>query len=207
MDFIEHLLALLSQFALSVIEQTGYFGIFILSFLESAAIPIPSEVVVPFSGFLASQGTFSLWGVILVATAANLAGSIVLYWIGKSGGRWILERYGKYVLVSHHELEMGDRWFKKYGMKAIFFGRMLPVVRTFISLPAGITGINFMKFCIYTFIGALPWNGALAYLGLKAGENWMSIYESLHEFNYLVAGGVLALVVWYLFRHSKKRHG
>jgi|SRR6185369_8438773 len=161
----------LSNLALSIIHSLGYSGVFILSALESAAIPIPSEIVLPFSGFLVISGQFNFWAVVLIATFANYVGSTVLYWIGRSGGRWILERYGKYVLIQKHDIEVGDAWFHRHGSKAVFFGRLLPVIRTFISLPAGVNRMNFKKFSLYTVAGALPWNAALVYVGIKTGEH------------------------------------
>ncbi len=202
---IESIISSISGFALNVIRQSGYWGVFILSALESAAIPIPSEVVVPFSGFLAVTGRFNLWAVILVATFANLVGSIVLYWIGASGGRLLLEKYGRYVLIRKHDLELGDRWFQKYGVWAVFWGRMLPVVRTFISLPAGITRMNFKKFCLFTTMGALPWNAALAYVGYNAGVHWNVLHEYLRSFDIIIAGVILAGVLFYLSRKLKRR--
>ena len=203
MAMINAVLEYISQLALDVISASGYFGIFILSFLESAAIPIPSEVVVPFSGFLASRGEFSLWGVILVATGANLAGSLFLYWIGKSGARWVLEKYGRYVLISPHHLETGDRWFHRYGVRAVFWGRMLPVVRTFISLPAGVARMGLVQFISWTFLGALPWNAGLAYAGFKAGERWHTIHDSLHWVSYGVVVVLALAVVYYLWQHIR----
>lgn len=187
-----------------MIDKTGYIGVFILSALESAAIPIPSEIVVPFSGFLASSGRFSLLAVVLIATAANLAGSIILFLIGRSGGRWILERYGKYVFIHQKDLDLGDRWFVKHGARAVFFGRMLPVVRTFISLPAGVAGMNFKKFTAYTFLGALPWNFALAYVGFKMGENWEVLHPYFRQTNYIIAGVIVLGILWFLLKHTKK---
>ncbi|MBK5278495.1 MAG: DedA family protein [Bacteroidia bacterium] len=207
MAFINYILASVSQFALYVIGESGYVGIFILSFLESAAIPIPSEVVLPFSGFLILQGKFTLLGVVLTATLANLGGSILLYWIGKSGGRWVLERYGRFVLITHHELKIGDEWFLKHGVKAIFWGRMLPVIRTFISLPAGVTRMNFWRFCAFTFLGALPWNFALVYVGVKTGEHWNILHEYFQRFNYVIVGVGLVFVIWYIWHYFRKhRH-
>lgn len=176
-----------------------------LSMLESAAIPIPSEIVVPFSGFLASSGRFVLLAVVLVATVANLAGSIILFFIGRSGGRWILERYGKYVFIHQKDLDIGDRWFLKYGARAVFFSRMLPVVRTFISLPAGVANMNFKKFTALTFFGALPWNFALAYIGFKMGENWDALHIYFQKANFIIAGLILIGVLWYVFKHKKHR--
>ena len=193
----------LSSFALALIGSAGYLGLFVLSAIESCGIPIPSEVVIPFSGFLVSQGKFSLWAVILMATMGNLVGSIVLYFIGLKGGRWLLERYGKFVLISRHSLDAGDRWFKKYGSRAVFWSRILPIVRTFISLPAGVAKMNFNKFILYTFLGSLPWNIGLAYLGLKIGERW----DILHTYSQKLDIAILVLVVlgiiWLILRHFR----
>ncbi|OGN01198.1 MAG: hypothetical protein A3I26_03695 [Candidatus Yanofskybacteria bacterium RIFCSPLOWO2_02_FULL_43_10] len=196
----------ISEFALNIIGRTGYAGVFLLSALESAAIPIPSEVVVPFSGFLAVSGRFNIWLIILAATAANLAGSVILFWIGRSGGRWFLERYGKYVLIHKRDLEKGDRWFSRYGNKAIFWSRMLPVVRTFISLPAGVSGINFSKFCFLTFLGSLPWNAALAVIGYKAGENWNILHAYFRKADMFIAASVVLAVGWYVWKHLKNKN-
>lgn len=200
------IIAKLSEIALGLIAQTGYAGVFLLSALESAAIPIPSEVVVPFSGFLAVSGRFNLWAVIAVTTVANLAGSMVLFWIGRSGGRWILERYGKYVLIHKHDMEKGDEWFKKYGTRAIFWGRMLPVVRTFVSLAAGVEGMNFYKFSLYTFLGSLPWNAGLAIIGYKTGKNWNVFHDYFRAADVVVAVLMGVLVGWYVWRHLKNKY-
>ena len=196
----------ISNWALGIINTTGYVGIFILSLLESAAIPIPSEVVIPFSGFLVASGKFSLWGVVLVATLANLAGSVILFLIGRSGGRWILENYGKYFLIHKKDLDKADAWFNKHGIKAVFFSRMLPVVRTFISLPAGIAKMNILKFAVFTFLGALPWNFALAFIGYKAGENWNLLHDYFRKADIFIVLLIVAVVAGYVWRHKKNRH-
>ncbi len=193
-----------SNWALEVINATGYVGIFILSALESSAIPIPSEIVVPFSGFLAVGGKFNIWVVIMVATVANLIGSMVLFLLGRSGGRWILERYGKYVLINKQDMDKGDVWFAKYGSKAVFWSRMLPVVRTFISLPAGVSGMNFLKFCSLTFLGSLPWNFGLAIIGYKAGENWNILHDYFRSADVVIATLIVIFFCWYVWRHFKK---
>ena len=195
--------SLVSNWALGIINTTGYVGIFVLSALESAAIPIPSEIVIPFSGFLAASGEFSVFWVIVVSTIANLAGSVILFWIGKSGGRWILDRYGKYVFMHKHDLEKGDRWFAKYGSKAVFWSRMLPVVRTFISLPAGVSGMNFSKFCTLTFLGSLPWNAGLAFVGFKAGENWNILHDYFRSADVVMITLVAVFIGWYVWKHLK----
>lgn len=200
------LISYISEWALGIIERTGYAGIFVLSALESAAIPIPSEVVVPFSGFLAMSGKFSLWGVVGVATLANLAGSIALFLIGKSGGRRILEQYGKYVLIHKKDLDRADVWFNRHGVKAVFFSRMLPVVRTFISLPAGVAGMNVWKFSAFTFLGALPWNLVLAVVGYKAGENWNLLHNYFRKADVFIAILIIALAGWHVRKHLKNKN-
>ncbi len=196
----------ISRWALNIIDQSGYFGIFILSALESAAVPIPSEVVVPFSGFLAFQGRFNFWLVIIIVTFANVVGSIILYLVSLKGGRWILERYGKYVLISNHELNHADRIFLKHGNKIIFIGRILPIIRTFISIPAGVAKMNSFKFILYTFLGSLPWNFALALIGFKAGENWDVLSSYFRRFDFVIMGVLVLGVVFYIYRHLKREH-
>ncbi len=192
----------LSNLALSVINTLGYTGVFILSALESAGIPIPSEIVLPFSGFLVVSGQFNFWIVVILATLANYVGSVVLYWIGHSGGRWILARYGKYVLIQQHDIEIGEAWFYRHGSKAAFFGRLLPVVRTFISLPAGMSRMNFKKFSVYTLLGALPWNAGLVYIGVKTGEHWDGLHKYFHIIDVIIIVVALGLIGWYI---SKKK--
>lgn len=196
----------ISNWALQVINATGYSGIFLLSALESAAIPIPSEVIIPFSGFLAAGGKFSLWGVVAVATLANLTGSVVLFLIGRSGGRWILERYGKYVMIHKKDLDSADKWFARHGVAAVFWGRMLPVVRTFISLPAGVAKMNLASFSLFTFLGALPWNFVLALIGLKAKENWDLLHGYFRKADVFIVILVLAAVAFYVARHLRHKH-
>lgn len=198
------LISNVSAWALEIINTTGYVGIFILSALESAAIPIPSEVVIPFSGFLVAGGKLSFWGIVIVSTLANLFGSIILFLIGRSGGRWILERYGKYVLIHKKDLDTADRWFLKYGIATVFFGRILPLVRTFISLPAGVAKMNFARFSLFTFLGALPWNFTLALIGLKAKENWDLLHSYFEQADIFVGIAAVILIGWYIREHLKK---
>ena len=199
-----NLLSILVSWPLGVINKSGYAGVFILSVLESAGIPIPSEIVVPFSGFLVTEGRFSLLGVVLAATLANVAGSLILFIIGRSGGRWILEKYGKYVLIHKKDLELGDKGFAKYGSKIVFFGRLLPVVRTFISLPAGIAKMKLWKFIFYTALGALPWNFALAEVGIKMGQNWAVLHNYLQKLDILIVLLIVAVIALYIYKHLKK---
>lgn len=178
----------------------GLLVVFITMALESACIPIPSEVVVPYGGFLASQGHVALWQVILVATLANLIGSSLAYTAGRYGGRKLVVRYGRYVFISAHHLDKADEWFEKRGEMTVFATRMMPGVRTFISVPAGVARMPFVRFAAYTFLGALPWNLALAYLGYAFGANWERLQEYLSRFNWimwaLLAVALVAAAVW-----------
>ena len=182
----------LARFSISVISQSGYLGIVLLMGIESACIPLPSEVIMPFSGYLVYAGRFSLiWVAIAGAVGCNV-GSLVAYYVGAWGGRPLAERYGRYLLVTRRDLEMADRWFARYGDWAVFFSRLLPVIRTFIALPAGIARMNFLRFNVYTFLGSLPWCWVLAYSGMKLGERWTTLRAYFHRFDAVL--GVLLLV-------------
>lgn len=200
---MEIILEWLATTIVRVIETTGYAGIFILMALESANIPVPSEIVMPFSGFLAAKGVFTLWGLILVSSAGNLIGSWVSYEIALRGGRPFLARYGRFVLITQHDLNVADRLFARFGFPIIFFARMLPVVRTFISFPAGIGRMDRGKFLLYTFIGSLPWNFALSYLGIAVGENWKIFEHYFRIFDWFLMAILTGGVIWWIWRHIK----
>src|SRR3989339_159247 len=202
---ISNIISVVSSWALAFIDKTGYVGVFILSLVESAGIPVPSEVVLPFSGFLAYSGRFSFLAVVVIATLANYFGSVILFLIGKSGGRWLLERYGKFLLISRHDLEVGDKWFYRHGAKVAFWGRLLPIVRTFISLPAGMARMDFCKFSAYTLAGAFPWNLLLAYVGFKAGANWNILRAYFHKADYAIVGVSAILLSWFLYKKYEQR--
>ena len=167
----------------TVLADYGLLAIFVTMALESACIPIPSEIVVPFGGFMAAQGEFPLWAVVVVATLANLVGSGIAYALGRYGGRAFFLRYGRYVFVSAHHLDKAEEWFDRRGEITVFLTRMMPGVRTFISVPAGIARMDLGKFFLYSFLGALPWNLALALLGYAFGENWDRLQALFGEFN------------------------
>jgi len=198
---ISSILSWLGALVISVISTSGYFGVTALMALESACIPIPSEVIMPFSGFLVWEGRFVLWPVVVWGAVGNLIGSVVAYAVGFYGGRRIIEKYGKYVLISQHDLAVADNWFKKYGQSTVFFSRLLPVVRTFISLPAGIARMNFKKFCFYTLLGSLPWSFFLTYVGLIMGENWGDLKVYFHKFDLVIGILIILGIVWWVWRH------
>ena len=185
-----------------MISSWGYAGIFVTMTLESALIPIPSEAVIPFAGFLAYMGEMNIWLIVLVSTFANLTGSIIAYEVGKYLGRGFIERYGKYVLLNMGHLQLVERWFDKYGSLTVLFSRMLPVVRTFNALPAGIGKMNFPKFCLYTFIGSIPWNLALVFVGYLLKENW-NILEKYSLYIDILAVFVVAAVIFYIVRRIR----
>jgi len=201
---LESILSPIAQWTVNLISGSGYWGIILAMSIESACIPLPSEIIMPFSGFLVSTGRFSLLGVSLAGAFGCLVGSTVAYWVGIWGGRPFLSKYGKYILISHKDMDRADRWFDKYGDWAIFFSRLLPVIRTFISLPAGIARMNFVKFAIYTFLGSLPWCFALAYVGKILGENWGKIRTYFHKADLLIAILVLAAIGFFIYKHLKK---
>lgn len=190
------------------ISEVSYPGIFILMLLESACIPIPSEVTMPFGGFLASSGRFDFWWVVLAGTAGNLVGSWLAYFFGWWGQepvvRASIRRWGKYLLISEEELTRAEEWFRRYGDAIVFFSRILPVVRTFISLPAGIAKMNFLKFTVYTFLGSLFWSYALTRIGFTLGENWGMLEGYFRQFQIVIAGLFAIIAIWYFLR--KIRH-
>ncbi|RMG60621.1 MAG: DedA family protein [Deltaproteobacteria bacterium] len=171
--------------------------------LESACIPIPSEVIMPFGGFLAAQGRFSLLAVALAGTLGCLFGSIPAYFLGAYGGRPLIEKYGRYVLISRRDLDLADRWFERYGEATIFVCRLLPVVRTFIAFPAGVARMNFTRFSIYTLLGSFPWCLGLAWVGFKLGEHWTVVREYFHRFDLLILAVIVILAGLYVYRHVK----
>jgi membrane protein DedA with SNARE-associated domain len=193
------------QWCTHLIGSWGLWGVFFLMVLESACIPVPSEAIMLFAGFSVSQGKMSLFGIAAAGVAANVVGSWISYWVGLYGGRPFVDRYGKYVLLSHHKLDVAERWFDRYGAPAVFFSRMLPIVRTFISLPAGMARMRFWRFTLYTFVGCVPWVLMLGFVGEKVGQNWEHIQKRLHYLDYAVIVAVVALFVWLVMRRRGKR--
>ena len=189
----------------SQIIALGYLGVVLMMAIESACIPLPSEVIMPFSGYLTvtSPERFSLLGVSVAGAVGCVVGSVVAYYAGLWGGRPFVERYGKYLLIRRKDLDTADRWFARYGNATIFVSRLLPVVRTFISFPAGVARMNVPTFVIYTFLGSLPWCYALAYVGRVLGKNWLSIRGYFHNADIVIVAIVLLGIAFYLYHHFR----
>ncbi len=200
---IYRFLEIIATYIMALISSLGLPGIVILMAIESACIPLPSEVIMPLSGFLASQGRFSLIAVALAGTAGNLIGSIPAYYLGQYGGRPLIEKYGRYLLITRKDLDTADRWFNKYGEATIFFARLLPVVRTFIAFPAGVSKMNIMKFSVYTLLGSFPWCFGLAYIGYTLGEHWSVVKGYFHKFDLVIGGLLLVGIVYFIYHHLK----
>lgn len=202
---IEGLIAKLGLFVISVISTLGYFGVMMLMAVESACIPLPSEVIMPFSGYLVHTGQFNLWLLAFMGALGCNLGSLVAYEIGYYGGRPLVERYGSWVLLGKHELDWTDRFFARFGDVTVLISRMLPVVRTFIALPAGIGRMPRLRFHIYTFIGSFPWCLGLAYLGMKAGQHWDYLGKYFHQFDKVIGAIILIGVIWFVWSHWQNR--
>ena len=201
---VEKLIASLGLFVISVISAMGYVGVMLLMAIESACIPLPSEVIMPFSGYLVYAGQFNLWLVALAGAIGCNLGSEVAYEIGYYGGRPLVERYGSYILITQNELDWADRFFARLGDLTVLLSRMLPVVRTFIALPAGIARMPRLRFHVYTFVGSFPWCLSLAYLGMKAGENWKYLGKYFHEFDKVIGAVIMLVIIWFVW--SRWRH-
>ena len=209
------MIAFIDQIALpfltSLYGAVGYIGVMLAMAIESAMIPLPSELILPMAGYMVwdatkleplTGGAWNFWVVVIVATLGNTLGSLVAYAIGAYGGRPFLERYGRYLLIRPHEIEAADHFFAKYGSATVFFGRLLPIVRTFISFPAGVTRMPLGKFIAYSTAGALPWSILLAWAGLQLGASWTTLREMLKPFDMAIAVAVVLLViglVWWRF--------
>lgn len=206
MGIVEQILTVLAGFVIAVIEATGYWGIVLLMAIESACVPLPSELIMPFAGYLVSQGKMNLY---LAATAGAFGcnvGSVVAYEVGKRGGRPFVERWGKYLLIGPDELDAADRFFVRFGSAAVFIGRLLPVIRTFIAFPAGVARMPLVPFHIYTFVGSWPFCFVLALIGRELGEAWHGdprVRAVFHSLDAVIGIVIVVAVVWYV-RHRLK---
>ena len=192
------------EVAVDVVDAMGLPGVFVLMVLESACIPVPSEATMLFAGFNVSRGEYSLLAATLVGSGANVVGSWIAYWIGRAGRVDILEKHGKKLHIKQSHLEWADRWFERYGGWTVFLTRMLPIIRTFISLPAGVARMPFWKFSLLTTLGCIPWVLMLTFIGREAGDNWEDWKDSLHYVDYAVAAAIVIGVVWLVVRNRRR---
>ncbi|MBZ5534338.1 MAG: DedA family protein [Acidobacteriia bacterium] len=204
---ITGLLEKLSLFIIASISSMGYWGIMAMMAIESACIPLPSEVIMPFSGYLVYAGRFNFWLVGLAGAVGCNIGSAAAYYLGAHGGRPLIEKYGKYLLLSHKDLEWADRWFNRYGEATVFFSRLLPVIRTFIAFPAGVVRMNLLRFHLYTFVGSLPWCLLLAYAGMKLGSHWTKLRAYFHRLDLVLGALILLGLVVFVKRHWGRERG
>jgi membrane protein DedA with SNARE-associated domain len=207
---LHKIIAALAIWIIAVISGGGYLGIVVLMAIESACIPLPSEIIMPFSGYLVSTGRFDLY---LVATAGAIGcnvGSIAGYELGRHGGRPLIERWGKYVLMSTHELDRAERFFARWGDMTVLICRLLPAIRSFIAFPAGVARMPLLRFHIYTFVGSWPWCFALAWVGMKLGDQWRTdprLGAILHKLDFVVVGAVVAGAIWFVWHKRKGIRG
>ena len=210
---VAKIIEILSAFIVATISTLGYGGVVLLMAIESACIPLPSEIIMPFSGYLVYKGQFNLWAVGVAGAVGCVVGSWVAYYVGLYGGRPFIEKYGRYVLLSRHDLDLADRWFARYGEVIVFASRLLPVIRTFIAFPAGVARMNMTRFTVYTFLGSLPWCLGLAYVGQVLGEQWdknETLKTWFHRFDFLIGIIILLAAAWWVWRHvkhSRPEHG
>ena len=194
----------IKEFASHTVETFGYPGIAILMGLDSMCIPIPSEAIMPTGGIVAQKGVLNFWLVGLAGSMGSFLGSLACYGIGSKLGKPFLEKYGKYVLMRQKELDHAQHWFDKYGSGVTLWGRFVPIIRTFISLPAGIYRMDFTRFAIYALLGSFPWAFLWAYVGFKFGEHWEGLKSSLHIVDYVIAAILLLLIVRFLYFRFRK---
>ena len=197
-----------SQLFLSFIASWGYVAVAVLMAAENACIPIPSELILGFAGYLVFAGHMTFSGALLAGMIGGLLGSVFAYEVGTRGGRPFVDQYGKYFFIKKSHVDTAQDWFDRYGLKAVFFSRMLPVIRTFISLPAGFARVDPKRFFIYTIAGSLPWTAAILYAGMMLGENWTDLMEYGHEASLIfVICSAIAIIYFYLkWKKKKKRH-
>jgi membrane protein DedA with SNARE-associated domain len=201
------IIAALAGFIIAVISSSGYGGIVILMAIESACIPLPSEIIMPFAGYLVSTGQFDLY---LAATAGAIGcnvGSVFAYELGKRGGRAVVDRWGRYVLMSHGDLDRAERFFARWGDLTVLICRLLPAVRSFIAFPAGVARMPLLRFHVYTFVGSWPWCFGLAWVGMKLGDQWRTdprLSGLLHKLDVVIVGTIVVAAVWFIWHRLKR---
>jgi membrane protein DedA with SNARE-associated domain len=206
-SMLDQVLTAVATAIVDIISAFGYLGVLSLMALESACIPLPSEVIMPFAGYLASTGRFSLLGAATIGALGCNLGSTIAYYIAVKGGRKAIARWGAYVLIRPSDIDSAERFFARYGAAAVLISRLLPVVRTFISVPAGLARMPILKFQLYTFAGSWPWCFGLAYIGFVLGKNWDTnpiLRSTMHRLDFIVAFVVIAAAAWFIWTRLRK---
>ena len=206
----EKILAALGHFIIAVISASGYGGVLLLMAIESACVPLPSEIIMPFAGYLVHAGRLSLFGIATAGALGCNVGSAIAYWIGARGGRPFIARYGRFILLNEHDLDRAEHFFARFGGITVFIGRLLPVIRTFIALPAGIAKMPQLRFHVYTFIGSWPWCFALAYIGMRLGERWETdprLKQWFHRLDALILAVIVIAAIYFIWSHVQHRVG
>lgn len=201
---IEKLIAIVAGWIIALISQAGYLGILALMTIESAGVPAPSELIMPFSGYLVSVDSLNFYLVVVAGTLGNVIGSLIAYAIGFYGGRPLIERYGKYIFLSRHELDLADKFFQSKGSLTVFVGRLLPIIRTYISFPAGIAKMPLNHFISYSALGALIWSILLTEIGMKLGENWESIRQYGRILDVVVGVSLIITIGYFIYTRRKR---
>ena len=202
---LEHFFSILTNFIIGIISTLGYPGVLLLMALQTMAIPIPSEVILPFAGYLAFTGRFNIFLIALFGAIGSCIGSSVAYYLGYKGGRPLVEKYGKYVLISRNDLDLSERFFLKNQAWAVFLGQHVPVVRSFLGLVGGMAKAPYKKFAAYVFTGSFIWSYILAYAGMKLGANWNSLHEKFRGFDTVIVAVIIFGVIFWAWRHWKNR--
>lgn len=205
MGLLSEILTAIGVLIINLISYLGYFGIFLLMIMESMIIPIPSELVMPFAGFLIATGEMSWWLVILFSSLGSVCGSLLSYYLGSVGGNRLVLKLGKYIFLDEEDLVKTEQWFSRKGEATIFIGRLIPAVRHLISIPAGIGKMNLRKFLLYTLLGATLWNTFLAYLGFLLGKNWGIVRQYSEPVSLLVAVLLVVLGVYFIYKHVRHK--
>ena len=200
---IEQIITIITHFIIQTISSLGYVGIGVLMAIQTTGIPMPSEVIIPFAGYLILSGRFSLLGIAVVGGLGSALGASVAYLIGFKGGRALVEKYGRWILISQNDLMVTGKFFSRFGAVSAFVGQLLPVVRSFIGFPAGMAKMKYLKFVVYTFVGSFFWSLILAFVGMKLGENWVMLREKLKGFDVAIVVLIVAGVAWWVYRHVK----
>jgi membrane protein DedA with SNARE-associated domain len=201
---IEHILGSVSSFIVNTVDAAGYGGIFVLMALEGSFFPLPSEIILPFSGFLAAEGRFSIWMIALVGAVGNIVGTLFSYTVARYVGLPFLYKFGKFVLVTRHDIDLAHRLFERFGVRILFISRLIPGIRGFIPIPAGVAKMNVLPFVLYVFVGSFLYSLVLTYIGFLIGENWNIVSHYAKPFKYVLIFAIIGGGIWWIRRYIRE---